>query len=92
MVQPVEGADPELDRLGVMDVKGAVNCQVIVEVCPGADVREILAALGVRELSCVPAMIPRLKALVRGVTLADCESLARAALTLEGAAQVRATL
>jgi phosphoenolpyruvate-protein kinase (PTS system EI component) len=50
----------------------------------------VLLGLGVRELSCVPAMIPRLKALVRGVTLADCESLARAALTLEGAAQVRA--
>jgi phosphoenolpyruvate-protein phosphotransferase len=50
----------------------------------------VLLGLGVRELSCVPAMIPRIKALVRGVTVADCETLASAALTLAGAPQVRA--
>ncbi len=49
----------------------------------------VLLGLGVRELSCVPAMIPRIKALARGVTLADCQTLASTALTLDGAAQVR---
>ncbi len=50
----------------------------------------LLLGLGVRELSCVPAMIPRLKALVRGVSLADCEALAETALKLTSAQQVRA--
>ncbi len=50
----------------------------------------LLLGLGVRELSCVPAMIPRLKALVRGVSLTECEVLATAALKLSSAPQVRA--
>ena len=50
----------------------------------------ILLGLGVRELSCVPALIPRIKALVRGVTLTECEGLAHSALRLAGAAEVRA--
>ncbi len=50
----------------------------------------VLLGLGVRELSCVPAMIPRLKALVRGVSLSECEVLANAALKLASAPQVRA--
>jgi phosphoenolpyruvate-protein phosphotransferase len=50
----------------------------------------LLLGLGVRELSCVPAMIPRLKALVRKVSLTDCEALADAALKLASAPQVRA--
>jgi phosphoenolpyruvate-protein phosphotransferase len=50
----------------------------------------VLLGLGVRELSCVPAVIPRIKALVRSVTVAECEALANAALKLTAAAAVRA--
>jgi phosphoenolpyruvate-protein kinase (PTS system EI component) len=50
----------------------------------------VLLGLGVRELSCVPAVIARIKALVRGVTVADCEALANAALKLDAAQAVRA--
>jgi phosphoenolpyruvate-protein kinase (PTS system EI component) len=49
----------------------------------------LLLGLGVRELSCVPAVIARIKALVRAVTMADCELLANAALKLDAATQVR---
>ncbi|MDE2249797.1 MAG: phosphoenolpyruvate--protein phosphotransferase, partial [Gammaproteobacteria bacterium] len=49
----------------------------------------LLLGLGVRELSAVPAQIPRIKSLVRRLALADCSALARAALELEAAAPVR---
>jgi phosphoenolpyruvate-protein phosphotransferase len=50
----------------------------------------LLIGFGVRELSVVPAMIPRIKGLVRTLTLGDCGRLAREALELENAAAVRA--
>jgi phosphoenolpyruvate-protein phosphotransferase len=49
----------------------------------------LLLGLGVRELSVVSASIPRLKALVRSVAIADCESLAAHALERASAAEVR---
>ena len=49
----------------------------------------VLLGLGVRELSCVPALIPRIKALLRQVRVPDCETLAQRALAAEDAAQVR---
>jgi multiphosphoryl transfer protein len=50
----------------------------------------VLLGLGVRELSAVPASTPRLKALLRSITVADCELLAAAALELASATDVRA--
>jgi phosphoenolpyruvate-protein phosphotransferase len=50
----------------------------------------LLIGLGVRELSVVPAQIPRIKSLLRRLALADCVALARQALELEAAAPVRA--
>lgn len=50
----------------------------------------LLLGLGVRELSVVPAQIPRIKGLVRRVSLADCAQLAQHALELDSAAAVRA--
>jgi phosphoenolpyruvate-protein phosphotransferase len=52
----------------------------------------LLIGLGVTELSAVPAMIPRLKAIVSSLTLAQCRDLSRRALDLEDAAAVRAVL
>ena len=49
----------------------------------------LLLGLGVTELSVVPALIPRLKSLVRGLTLGQCQTLARQALELRHAAEVR---
>ncbi|MGH8289352.1 MAG: phosphoenolpyruvate--protein phosphotransferase [Steroidobacteraceae bacterium] len=50
----------------------------------------ILIGLGVHELSAVPSVIPRLKALIRKLTLADCAGIARQALEQSSAAAVRA--
>ncbi len=50
----------------------------------------LLIGLGVHELSCVPAAIPRLKALIGALTLAECRERAREALAQESAEAVRA--
>ena len=50
----------------------------------------LLVGLGVRALSAVPATIPRIKALLRTIRLSDCETLARSALALYSAPEVRA--
>jgi phosphoenolpyruvate-protein kinase (PTS system EI component) len=49
----------------------------------------LLLGLGVTELSVVPAAIPRLKALIRGLTLGQCRDLAQRALELGTAGEVR---
>ena len=49
----------------------------------------ILIGLGVHELSAVPSVIPRLKALIGALTLEDCVRLAHRALEQESAAAVR---
>jgi phosphoenolpyruvate-protein phosphotransferase len=90
----LDALHPAVLRLIRMTTTAAHRQQREVAVC-GALASDALAVplllgLGVRELSCVPAMIPRIKALVRGVTIAECESLANAALALDGAPQVRA--
>jgi phosphocarrier protein FPr/phosphocarrier protein len=50
----------------------------------------ILIGLGVHELSAVPSVIPQLKALVGGISIDACRELARQALELETAEEVRA--
>jgi multiphosphoryl transfer protein len=50
----------------------------------------VLIGLGVRELSVVPAQIPRVKSLLRTLDPANCAALARQALSLPHAAAVRA--
>ena len=52
----------------------------------------LLIALGVTELSAVPAMFPRLKAIVSSLTRDRSRELARRALDLEDAAAVRAMM
>ena len=52
----------------------------------------LLVGLGVNELSAVPAVIPRLKARIAGVTMAECREIARQALQADSAAAVRELL
>lgn len=67
-----------------------------VGVCGGlasdAAALPILVGLGVREISAVPAAIPRLKSAVRSLDAAICEKLAHRALGLGTAQAVRAML
>jgi phosphocarrier protein FPr len=49
----------------------------------------ILAGLGVRQLSVAPPAVPRVKAAIRELDVDECTSLAKRALTLPGANDVR---
>jgi phosphocarrier protein FPr len=64
-----------------------------VAVCGGLasdpDAVPLLLGLGVTELSVVPGQIPRLKARIRALTLDACRDLARRALLLGTAVEVR---
>ena len=62
------------------------------ELAGDADAVPILLGLGVDELSMAPASIPHAKTLVRAWPLAEAKVLARQALTLELAGQVRASV
>jgi phosphotransferase system enzyme I (PtsI) len=48
----------------------------------------LLLGLGLRTLSLTPKMIPEIKKIIRSVTLAECESLAKVAIEAESAEQV----
>ena len=52
----------------------------------------LLVGLGVNELSAVPAVIPRLKARIGAVAMAECREIARQALQADSAAAVRELL
>ena len=49
----------------------------------------ILVGLGYRELSMAPVFLPRVKLMLRGFTLAECEDLARRALAMQSTGAVR---
>ena len=67
-----------------------------VSVCGavGSDVDAIplLLGLAIDEISAIPALVPRLKAAIRELSLSDCRALARRALELDSAAAVRELL
>jgi phosphoenolpyruvate-protein kinase (PTS system EI component) len=50
----------------------------------------ILIGVGIHEVSAVPAAVPELKRIARGLDTRACRELAQRALALEGAAAVRA--
>ncbi|MES1262934.1 MAG: putative PEP-binding protein, partial [Peristeroidobacter soli] len=90
----IDGLHPAVLRLIDATCKGAAVHGCPVAVCGGLAsdpaAAPVLIGLGVSELSVVPAQIARLKTLVRGLTLNSCRALAKRAITLETAAQVRA--
>lgn len=71
---------------------GALDIEVGVCGALAADAEAVplLIGLGVRELSVVPAQIPRIKSLVRRLVPADCATLVQRALALGSASEVRA--
>jgi multiphosphoryl transfer protein len=90
----IDGLHPAILRLIAATTAGAARHQCPVAVCGGLasdpDAVPLLLGLGVTELSVVPGLIPRLKALVRSLALDDCRSLAQQALNLGNAKEVRA--
>jgi phosphocarrier protein FPr len=71
----------------------AAHGRIDVAVCGEAASDElaipILAGLGVRDLSVAPPAVPRVKAAIRDLDVDQCASLAKQALTLASANDVR---
>jgi len=90
----IDGVHPGVLRLIEATTRGAGVHGKPVAVCGGLasdpDAVPLLLGLGVTELSVVPGQIPRLKARIRALTLGACRDLARRALQLGTAAEVRA--
>jgi len=96
LASQLDSLHPAVLRLIAQTATAAQRCKLDVAVCgaiasdPGA--APLLIGLGVRELSVVPGVIARLKAVVRSVTSDECRRLAARALELDSAAAVRALL
>jgi phosphocarrier protein FPr/phosphocarrier protein len=92
----VDAAHPAVLRLIGAVCEAAARHGKPVAVCGGLAsdpaAAPLLIGLGVTELSAVPAMIPRLKAIVSSLTLERCRDLSRRALDLEDVASVRELL
>ncbi len=92
----LDALHPGVLRLMAAACEGAIGAGRWIGVC-GALASDPLAApllvgLGVTELSAAPGAVPELKARLRGVSLEACRSLARQALELASAAEVRVLL
>nr|MBP8215465.1 phosphoenolpyruvate--protein phosphotransferase [Propionivibrio sp.] len=90
----VDGLHPAVLRLLTQAAHGAARNGKWLGVC-GAMASDpiavpLLMGLGVTELSVSPAVIPEIKAVVRRVSLAECRSVAQAALQLTSAEAIRA--
>ncbi|HWW32029.1 MAG TPA: phosphoenolpyruvate--protein phosphotransferase [Steroidobacteraceae bacterium] len=89
----LDALHPAVLRLIDTAAQAAAGQARMVAVCGGLAseplAAPILIGLGVHELSAVGAVIPRLKACLGRVTLAECRALAREALAQPDAAAVR---
>jgi len=87
-----DALDPGVLRL-IDHVCRAARGRVEVAVCGEAASDElavpVLVGLGVRELSVSPSAVPRVKAAVRDLDVSRCADLAREALTMSDADDVR---
>lgn len=90
----LDALHPAVLRLIARTAEAAHARERMVAVCGGLAsdpvAAPILIGLGVQELSAVPSVIPRLKTLIRKLTLAECAEVARQALEQSTAEAVRA--
>ena len=90
----IDGLHPAVLRLLALAAQGAARYGKWLGVC-GAMASDpiavpLLIGLGVTELSVSPAVIPEIKAVVRRMSLGECQSVAQAALQLTSAEAIRA--
>ena len=92
----VDALHPAVLRLIRLAAEGARRHGRSLSICGGIasspDAAPLLIGLGADRLSCVPAMIPAVKAAIRTAGMADCRRLADAALARVAAADVRALI
>lgn len=84
--------DPAVLKLLEMAIRPALAANVPVSVCGqmGAipHYTMLLLGLGLRSISVPPGAVPQIKQICRSVTLEDCESVARRALTMDGSREI----
>ncbi|MFB1484288.1 phosphoenolpyruvate--protein phosphotransferase [Corallococcus sp. RDP092CA] len=89
----VDGLHPAVLRMVALTVKAARQAGIWVGACGGIAGDPagavVLSGLGVTELSVAIPSIPAVKALLRGISMADAEAVARAALACTTATEVR---
>jgi phosphoenolpyruvate-protein kinase (PTS system EI component) len=94
LAERLDGLHPAVLRLieGTTRAGGAqrIETGVCGNLASDPDAVPLLIGLGIRELSVVPAQIPRLKALLRTLETSACADLARRALEQVNASEVRA--
>jgi phosphoenolpyruvate-protein phosphotransferase len=94
LAERLDGLHPAVLRLieGTTRAGGAqrIETGVCGNLASDPDAVPLLIGLGIRELSVVPAQIPRLKALLRTLETRACADLARRALERVNASEVRA--
>ena len=90
----VDAMHPAVLRLIGQTADGATRHGRSIAVCGGlaSDLAAapILVGLGVTRLSATPGAVAELKAVIRGVTMAQCQALARDAVARTSAAEARA--
>ena len=88
-----DGLHPAVLRMVDLTVKAARKAGIWVGACGGIagdpSGAVVLSGLGVTELSVAIPSIPAVKALLRGISMADAEDVARAALECGNAGEVR---
>ncbi len=89
-------ADPAVLKLIAMTEEAARAKGVPVNLCgqmsSSTTYTMLLLGLGLRQLSAAPSAIPEIKKVCRSVTIEQCQAVARHALTLENARDVKALL
>ena len=94
LASQADGLHPAVLRMVDLTVKAAKKAGIWVGACGGIagdpSGAVVLSGLGVTELSVAIPSIPAVKALLRGISMADAEDVARAALECGNVAEVRA--
>lgn len=89
-------SDPSVIRLIDMSIKTADKHSVPINLCGQmsgiARYTMLLAGLGLRSFSVTPSAIPEIKRVCRGATIGQCEAVARRALTMECARDIKSYL
>ena len=90
----IDGLNPAVLGLISMTASAGASQKKMVGVCGGTagevQAVPILIGLGVTELSVSLPVIPKVKALIRGLKMTDCQALAQKALKMSSAKEVRA--
>ncbi len=93
VVSLYNACDPAVLRLIVMTVQAANRKGITVSLCGQMSgnlvYTMLLLGLGLRQLSVTPSAIPEIKKVCRSVTLGECEEVARRALAMEHARDIK---